>query len=585
MTEEVKPIYKKNQPVSSKKSNYRGFKNEMTILPKGYRETKKSAPLECDIIFERDVAVKLCDGTTIYTDIFRPKTKEKVPAIVSWSPYGKNGSGVYFLSMFPGNLGVHPLSGLQKFEGPDPAYWCKYGYAVCNPDTRGAYLSEGNTQFWGTQDGRDGRDYVNWVGAQSWCNGKVGLSGNSWLAIAQWFIAAEQPKALAAIAPWEGHSDVYGDDIAKGGIPCTNFNENVGTCLFGNGGVEDLSTMLRKYPLMNSLWEDRKPVLEKVNVPAYVVGSYSNAVHVQGTFRGFEKISSTEKWFRIHDALEWTDYYAPESLADLRKFFDHYLKGAENGWENTPRVRASILDPGGKDKSGIPMDSFPPKSAKKKTLYLSSEAVSLVENARTKESQVEYISDDGKGRAVFERKFDRNMTFLGYSRLKLWMEAPDYNDMDVFVKIEKVGKDGKVKKCNVVKPENKVLKCFYQLAPLNAIHWGGPNFRLRASRRHFDETKTTDKEICYTFDREEKLEKGQIVPLWFNLGPVGMAFHAGETLRLTVAGYDLIGGALPTIKGASADNKGKHIIHMGGTYDSCLQIDTIDSNTLRGVRQ
>jgi X-Pro dipeptidyl-peptidase-like protein len=50
-------------------------------------------------------------------------------------------------------------------------------------------------------------------------NGKVGLAGNSWFAVSQWFSAAERPPHLAAIAPWEGMSDYHRNVALRGGIP------------------------------------------------------------------------------------------------------------------------------------------------------------------------------------------------------------------------------------------------------------------------------------------------------------------------------------------------------------------------------
>jgi putative CocE/NonD family hydrolase len=77
------------------------------------------------------------------------------------------------------------LSGLGKFEGPDPAFWCANGYAICNPDARGVYNSGGDSLFPGQQDGQDCHDLIEWLAARDWCTGKVGMSGNSYLAIAQ----------------------------------------------------------------------------------------------------------------------------------------------------------------------------------------------------------------------------------------------------------------------------------------------------------------------------------------------------------------------------------------------------------------
>lgn len=67
--------------------------------------------------------------------------------------------------------------------------------------------------------GRDGADTSEWVAVQEWSNGKVAFVGNSYLAISQWFIAAECPPHLSAIAPWEGFSEVFHHCLAAGGIP------------------------------------------------------------------------------------------------------------------------------------------------------------------------------------------------------------------------------------------------------------------------------------------------------------------------------------------------------------------------------
>jgi uncharacterized protein len=96
------------------------------------------------------VAVQLRDGVTIYVDVFRPVGKEKAPVIVAWSPYGKGqGSsqsvtGLYRLIGLDNGI----LSGLEKFEGPDPAYWCAQGYAIRNPDIRGVAHCEGDSVLW-----------------------------------------------------------------------------------------------------------------------------------------------------------------------------------------------------------------------------------------------------------------------------------------------------------------------------------------------------------------------------------------------------------------------------------------------------
>lgn len=76
-------------PVNSPCARYTGFKPETVLLKKGSIRLKSYMSLPCDIILERDVPVKLRDGVTIYTDIFRPNDHKPHPAIMAMSPYGK----------------------------------------------------------------------------------------------------------------------------------------------------------------------------------------------------------------------------------------------------------------------------------------------------------------------------------------------------------------------------------------------------------------------------------------------------------------------------------------------------------------
>jgi putative CocE/NonD family hydrolase len=90
---------------------------------------------------------------------------------------------------------------------------------VINIDARGAGDSEGDIRWWGSSEGRDGHDAIEELARLPWSNGKIGMAGNSWLAMSQYFVAAEQPRHLAAIAPLEGASDPYREDSFRGGIP------------------------------------------------------------------------------------------------------------------------------------------------------------------------------------------------------------------------------------------------------------------------------------------------------------------------------------------------------------------------------
>ena len=582
MDERIEVLFRKAAPIDVPEARYPGLKPGTTVLPKGFVQKKGALPLPCDILFERDVAVTLRDGTVIYTDVFRPVGGANLPAIIAWSPYGKEG-GLTLLDDFPFRAGVarNAVSELQKWEGPDPAYWCHHGYAVVNPDARGAFSSNGDIRFWGTQEGRDGCDVIEWVAAQEWSNGKVGLSGNSWLAIAQWFIAAERPPHLAAIAPWEGWSEAYREDVGRGGVPDFGFCEHVTSKMRGKNRVEDVPAMIRKYPVMNSYWENKAARLEKIDVPAYVVSSWTNMVHTHGTFESFRRISSKNKWLRVHNTQEWSDYYTPEYVEDLRCFFDRYLKGIENGWEKTSRVRLSVLDPGGVDEINRPENEFPLARTEYKRLYLDGRSGTLSPNPVTEESLVRYAADDGKGQAVFTIGFDEETELTGYMNLRLWVEANGSNDMDLFVKVQKLGTRGNLLSSAVITPLNPVVRSVvkllwsFKVKKLARLFFTGAPGRLRVSHRQLDPERSTPSEPYLMHRVEELLSPGQVVPVDVSIWPLSMRWHAGEQLRLIIAGYNLMPVLLPGVKPPNLRNKGEHIIHTGGKYDSHLLVPKI----------
>lgn len=566
--DKIEILFRKARPLSDPHVRYPGFKPEVTTLTKGTVLAAGTRALDCDILFERDVAVMMRDGITVYADIFRPVSGKKLPAIIAWSPYGKE-QGNQLLDDVPMRAGVpkNAVSNLQKFEGPDPAYWCTHGYAVVNPDSRGAYNSEGDVYFWGTQDAHDGYDFIEAIAALEWSNGKIAFSGNSWLAIAQWFIASERPPHLAAIAPWEGLTDLYRHDVQRGGIPDAGFNEYMVSLTTGNNCVEDVPAMVAKYPLMNSYWEDKAAKLERIDVPAYVVASWTNGIHTPGSFEGFCRIASKQKWLRVHNTMEWPDYYTPEYVEDLRKFFDRYLRGIENGWESTPKVRLSVLDPTAKDQVNRPEEEFPLARTYYQKLYLDGPSKLLTHAAPKSEMAVRYRADDNQGKATFSFTFDKDTELTGFLKLRLWVEAVGSDDVDLFVLVEKLDTAGSPAPVPMIN------------APVDvpALRYPGPSGRLRVSHRELDLHRSTEAVPYHTHRIEELLSPGQIVPVDIPIKPIGMMWHASEQLRVTIAGYNLTPTHAPGLvpRPPRLRNRGEHIIHTGGKYDSYLLVPVI----------
>jgi predicted acyl esterase len=553
---------------------FSAFEPGIRTLPAGFRVAPAFKSLPVDIVLEKDIAVTLRDGVSIYVDVFRPVGSAKVPVIVAWSPYGK-GQG-----SSPSAMGVFQLvgldngivSGLHKFEGPDPAYWCAQGYAVCNPDMRGTINSEGDSVLWDRQEGRDGYDLIEWLGVQEWCNGKVAMSGTSYLAASQWFTAAEQPPHLAAINPWEGVSDTYRDLVMRGGIPDTGFAQMLQEGSFwGKNRKEDILAEAECYPTMNRLWENKIPRFDRITAPAYIVASYSNTLHTIGTFRAWRRIGSEQKWLRIHNSQEWPDYYDETNRDDLRRFFDHFLKGEDNGWEQTPRVRYAVLDLEGGDRVNIPAEQFPPESVSPTKYYLDGHARTLCTEAPADEVTVAYGAQANPGWASFIVRFEDETVLVGYPKAHLYVEAKGADDMDLFVLVQKLDAHGTPLQSFTVPNQSTMMHDVTERGA-SILRYKGSSGRLRVSMRHLDEVLSTDEIPAHTFDRVEKLLPGEVAEIEVELSPVGLAFYRGQQLRLIVSAQNLLGPMMPGNREYIPQNSGQHVIHTGGSHASDLQL-------------
>lgn len=557
--EEIEAIYRvarKPAPVDPAKDLSKSD-NPMDAMGHGFCPAFHQRVYEAaeGIICEQDVAVKMRDGATIYCDILRPKDSPvRVPVIISWSWFGKRpGDGMSEWQL----MGVPPqtVSRLAKFESPDPMYWCYQGYAVANVDARGAGHSEGDVHMFTHQDSEDGYDFIEWVSQQPWCNGKVGMSGNSGVAMHQYRIAAYQPPHLTCIAPWEATTDIYREAIYEGGIPALSFNDFIAAQVTGNGGVDDQVAMARKYPLMNGYWQDKIPDFSKIVIPVYATAGFSH-FHLRGSVQGFRKIKTKQKWIRMHRDFEWPDSYAPENLEDLKRFYDRYLKDIHNGWEMTPRVRVDIMDAYDCDfQMRRAEKAFPLERTTYERYYLNAADKSMKAAPVETQSSVSY--DGNTGFVEFNMPFTEDTELTGYMYLRLFVEADGHDDMDLFINIQKADVDGN----------------WIPWTTLNEPHpgaWG----KIRVSHRELDEKLSSKFQPVMAHRRELKLQPGEIVPVDVEIVPSARIWHKGEQLRIQIAGHYIREGWFEPLAW-DTDNKGNHVIHTGGQYESFIQVPVI----------
>jgi predicted acyl esterase len=513
------------------------------------------------MVIDYDVPVAMRDGVEIYADVFRPEGPGSVPVIVAWGPYGKHAPVKY--DFFP-NHGVAAgwVSKYAGFEAPDPLYWTRHGYAVINVDPRGMWNSQGDATFYSAQEAIDVYDLIEWAGTQEWSNGKVGMSGVSYLAIVQWRAAAEHPPHLFAINPWEGVSDRYREMAYHGGIPENRFGPmwRSRRVPYSHQRVEDTVTMYAEHPMWDAYWESKTADLSKIQVPAFVVASWSDqGLHTRGTLEGFKRISSKQKWLIVHGRKKWQYYYQPENVERLRLFFDRFLKGIENEVDRWPRVRTEIRDA---FYVGEMRDEneWPLARTVHEQLYLDGTGASLGPLTAGTEAAVAYPA--ATGRARFTYRFNTTTELVGHMKLRLWVEADGADDMDLFVGLQKLDESGNL----------------MPFSFLNALEDGPVALGwLRVSHRELDEARSRPEQPWHTHLREQRLKPGEIVPVEVEIWPSGTRFQKGEQLQLIIQGSDVqqYPPGVVAMGHSVTRNRGTHVIHTGGRYNSHLLVPVI----------
>ena len=280
------------------------------------------------MLIDRDVAVTVSPGEPIYVDVYRPDSPVPAAPLIAWSPYGKHNPAPIGI-LYP-RSGVRPehTSPLTTFEAPDPQYWVPHGYAIVTADIPGTWYSRGRATYCSPEEAQAFAQLIEWAGTQPWSNGRVGLSGVSYLTTSQWRVAELSPPHLAAINPWEGWNDTYREVVRHGGIPETWFWPYIWQRWGASvTEIEDLAAETAAHPFYDDFWRSKSADLEKITVPAFVVASWSDhGLHSRGTLEGFRRISSAHKWLDVHGRKKWAYYYDPESVERQRVFFDYFLR-------------------------------------------------------------------------------------------------------------------------------------------------------------------------------------------------------------------------------------------------------------------
>lgn len=527
-------------------------------------------PPPADVLCDRDIEVPVRDGTVLRVNVFRPRQDGRRPVLLCAHPYGKDATPI---ALGPGRYRMPkyyrimhqsvPLqhSALTSWEAPDPGFWVPRGYVVVNCDLRGFGRSDGRGALMSAQEGDDYHDLIEWAAAQAWSNGRVGLNGVSYLALSQWRAAATRPPHLAAICPWEGFSDLYRDLARPGGIPERGFFALWSRGVRRGGRTdEDLGAEQQGRPEYDAWWASKVAALEQIDIPALVCASFSDhCLHTGGSFRGFDRISSKQRWVYTHRGPKWATYYSPEALAFQARFFDWALKGEENGMTEVPPVRLEVRRSRHEIHAVRHESAWPLPSTQWTPLWLRADG-RLSEQPSGASAALAF--DARKGSLSFSFTAPRDLEIVGPMKLRLHVEVRGGSDVHLFAGVRKFRQGHEV-----------AFEGSYGFGrDMVTRGW------LKASHRALDEARSTDWLPVHTHRDPKPLQAGEIVAVDIALLPSATFFEKGETLRVDVQGRwfyicNPFLGAFPARYVPSPP--GTCVLHVGGPHDAHLLVPMV----------
>jgi hypothetical protein len=398
-----------------RQSVYRGDSMKITI--KGYMPEAQRVPYGTDVrgvLFdgypqlvkkeeskpvyrvkkEKDLMVPMRDGVRICTDVYRPDAAgKKFPALLAYGMWGKDlQEAVSWLADKPQPYYDSPFWD-GTMEGGNYEYTVPRGYAHVIPDPRGI----GNSEGYATPEIWDVYDMVEWIAAQPWCNGKVGMIGPSSYSAYQMLSAPAKPPHLVALRPDEcmsGTGDYFTGifDTLWYHIPAGR-HANDSSFVYPNYGYAprppkmmahpDIKKRIEealehpdikhnskwyahiKYPnkfpmlfdsLLTSLhpqpcnpyveWDILRggPFIADISIPVYAGTPWVNRFYIWATFEAFQHVGAPKKKKKLivypptFPHRPYVQYHDENG-----RWHDYWLKGIDTGIMDEPPIKLFVM--------------------------------------------------------------------------------------------------------------------------------------------------------------------------------------------------------------------------------------------------
>ena len=568
------------------------------------------------IIKQTDVRIPLRDGSYLCADVFRPADGGQYPVVMNQGFYGKSFDHGVIANhedaqrkeeledrYFTGNP-----DGLQyeNHESVDSSVWVPRGYICIRIDARGVGNSPGLQSPFSLQQAEDYYDAIEWAGTEEWSNGHVGLWGMSYLAITQHTVASLRPPHLTAMIALGTDSDLYNEALYGGGLYGEGFwtwwrAAMAGHNYHGERNETDwLARMLatpfndpEAYGPKGTIF--MKPEMEKATAAVWIVGPQTGVViHQLGSTETF--IRSTGARARKFDFVDaWFPHsYKNSTITDHLAFFDHWLKGEDNGAMDGPPVTVQVRTGNGghyvleETEWPISRTTYPRwyldattsdwEGDGRRTDFLRiGTSVPTASASASYSAQLDighpipaptgYVGGTPRwstGVSFVSEAMTEDMVLAGYMKAGLWVAATS-TDMDVYVSLRVIDEEGREIRYESLVPP---------IDPAN-IHPTGHGL-LKVSHRALDLERSTEWWPVHTHLESDHrpLEPGETVYVELGLNPSTAVIRQGCRLRVDVQPYSPAGLPSRTYD-ASYHVGATNTIFTGPDHPSFLQLPIV----------
>jgi len=280
----------------------------------------------------------------------------------------------------------------------------------------------------------------------------------------------------------------------------------------------DFGNEIYAHPFDDNYHKIRSAAWSKITTPILTAANWGGqGLHPRGNFEGFMRAASRNKWLEAHGLEHWTEFYTDYGVLLQKRFFDYFLKGLDNGWDEQPRVQLQIRKINGFEQRHE--QDWPIPRTRWTSFYIH-ENLTLSIDKPTSSTTLSFDAKED-GLTFYSEPLSTDMEITGPSAFQ-GMISSSTNDADLFIVLQ------------VFSPDNEEIVFQGAIDPNTPVGQGW----LRASHRKLDTELSQPWRPYHKHDEKQLLEPGKPVQLDIEVWPTSIVIPAGFKIGLSIRGRD-----------------------------------------------